>query len=92
MKKLAIRMILSLAALGLALSVSGCTKGCQQQVSHMKSSLIGLDRTITLYAVDGSIIKSWEGRFQVETGGSSARFIHEGKTVHISGTFIIEEK
>ncbi|MDX1763483.1 MAG: hypothetical protein R3231_04115 [bacterium] len=92
MKKISLPMILSGVVLGMLLAASGCTKGCQQQVSHVKSNLIGLNRTITLYAVDGSVIKSWEGRFQVETGGSSARFIHEGKAVYISGTFVIEER
>lgn len=92
MRKRTVVMVFILAALGMALTASGCTKGCQQKVSHVKSSLIGLDRTITLYAYDGSIIKSWDGRFQVETGGSSARFIYEGRAVYISGTFVIEEK
>lgn len=92
MKKHTKKLLMLFAVLCIGLSSSGCTKGCQQQVSHVKSSLIGLNRTITLYADNGTVIRTWEGRFQVETSGSSARFLHDGKTIYISGTFVIEEK
>jgi hypothetical protein len=67
-------------------------EGCQQTRSHMTSSVIGLDRVVTLYANDGSVIKQYKGRFQVEVVGSTARFIADGRAVTISGTFLIEEK
>ncbi len=92
MKRYGTRLVFALGLLAAVLLAGGCSKGCQQRVSHLKSNLIGLDRTITLYAHDGSVIRVWEGRFQVEATGGSARFIHEGKAVYISGTFIIEEK
>jgi hypothetical protein len=65
---------------------------CQHSISHVKSAVIGLNRTVTLYANDGSVIKTWNGRFQVECNGSTAKFIDEGKAITISGTFLIEEK
>ncbi|MBD3242990.1 MAG: hypothetical protein GF331_20525 [Chitinivibrionales bacterium] len=78
----------------LALTCAALFTGCadlQQAGSHFKSSMIGLDRTITLYASDGSVIKQWSGRFKVEAAGASARFIHKGKAVYVAGTFVIEE-
>jgi hypothetical protein len=67
-------------------------EGCQQSRSHMASSAYGLDRKITLYNDQGTAIKVWEGRTQVERDGASARFLIDGKAVIISGTFTIEEK
>lgn len=63
----------------------------QQRISHVESSTIGLDRTITLYSNDGKPIKSWNGRVQVELEGGAARFIVGRKTIIISGTYVIEE-
>ena len=78
--------------LGVLLLASGCTERQRQDLSHWKSDLIGLKRTITLYANNGKPIKSWTGRYKVELIGSAARFIHEGEAVIISGTYIIEEQ
>jgi hypothetical protein len=75
----------------LLLSLSGCTERQRQDWSHWKSDLVGLKRTVTLYADNGTPIKSWKGRFKVDVGGGTARFLHEGRAVIISGTFIIEE-
>ncbi len=92
MKYYGYRLGLASGLLAAVLLAGGCTKGCQQRVSHLKSNLVGLDRTITLYAYDGSVIRVWDGRFQVEAAGGSARFIHKGKAIYIAGTFVIEEK
>lgn len=74
------------------LSISGC-EGCRQLGSHLKSATIGINREITLYSCDGKIIQKWEtDRVNVEVQGSSARFIHNGKVITISGTFTIIEK
>lgn len=54
--------------------------------------MFGLNRVITLYGPDGALIKSWEGKFQVEQNGSTARFIYNNKTIIINGTYLIEEK
>jgi len=68
------------------------TPGCQNTISHMKSSVVGLNREITLYNASGNIIKQWTTDAKVEDAGGSCRFIFNGKVVTISGTFIIEEK
>lgn len=74
-------------------TLTGC-EGCQQTAKKWESYTAGLDRVIILYANDGSVIKRWEGeKYNVQYGeGGSARFIHQGKVVRISGTYIIEEK
>lgn len=76
----------------LLVSVAGCTQKQKQEWSHWKSDIIGLDRTVTLYATDGKKIREWKGRFKVENNGSTARFIADGKAVIISGTYVVEEK
>ncbi len=73
------------------LFLSGCTERQRQDWSHWKSDLVGLKRTVTLYADNGTPIKSWNGRFKVDAGGGTARFLHDGRAIIISGTFIIEE-
>lgn len=71
----------------------GCgSQSFQQSVKHFQSSVGGLNRTITLYSENGAILKSWQGRYQVETTGSFARFIDNGKTITISGTIVVEEQ
>jgi len=87
-----LRLIL-LTAAAACLLVVGCTERQRQDISHFKSDLIGLKRTVTLYSADGKPIKEWKGRFKVEVSGGAARFLDDnGKAVIISGTFVIEEK
>ena len=84
-------LYIAIAAAVLSLAISGCGDWAQT-VSHTRSSLFGLDRTITLYANDGSAIRSWETKTQVEDQGGSFRFLADGKAITIAGTVIIEEK
>lgn len=69
---------------------TGCA-GCQQDWSHMKSELVGLNRVIILYANDGTVIKKWHTRSQVQDQGGSFRFLVDGKAIQIAGTITIEE-
>ncbi len=69
----------------------GCTERQQQDYSHWKADLVGLKRKITLYTATGQPIKTWEGRYKVEITNGAARFIHDGKTIIISGTYLVEE-
>ncbi len=71
---------------------AGCTEKQRQDISHWKSDLIGLKRKITLYSDSGKPIKTWEGRYKVEVSGCTARFLDDGRTIIISGTFLIEEQ
>jgi hypothetical protein len=68
--------------------------GCQDfkhAGKSLKTSTIGASRTVTLYNHSGQPIKVWKGRMKVSAMGATARFIAEGKVVHISGTFIVQE-
>jgi len=76
----------------ISLFILGCTAQQQQEFSHWKSDVIGLDRKITLYSATGEPIKTWEGRYKIETEGGIVRFIHKGKAVMINGTYTVEEK
>lgn len=70
---------------------SGCEK-VQKEIKHQKSDIIGLKRIVVLYANNGSVIKTWNGRFKVEMNGSVASFINgDGHEIKVSGTYIIEE-
>jgi hypothetical protein len=86
-----VRLFMMLLTAVLCLASAGCTERQRQDISHFKSDLIGLNRTITLYSADGKPIKEWKGRFKVEVQGGTARFLHDGKAVIISGTYVIEE-
>ena len=83
--------ILAISALVFGMTLGGC-KMIGQKAKSFKTSTIGAHRIVTLYAVDGTPIKSWEGRYQLKVEGGAARFIHEGKVITISGTWLAEEE
>jgi starvation-inducible outer membrane lipoprotein len=68
----------------LLLLLSAC-QTCQRQIKYASW------RKITLYSADGKIIKEWNTQGQVETSGSIAAWLQDGKDIKISGTFVIEE-
>ena len=85
------KKIIILLTLALVISfTTGCGK-IANNWSHTKSRWVGLRRQITLYAYDGTKIKTWEARSQIELDNASARFLCKGKAVNINGTYIIEE-
>lgn len=84
-------MRFKLLSLMVFLLLTGCTSKQQHEYSHWKSDLIGLNRQITLFSTSGRPIKTWQGRYKVEVDNGVARFIHDGKAIIISGTFLIEE-
>ncbi|MBI5248585.1 MAG: hypothetical protein HY912_03750 [Desulfomonile tiedjei] len=86
------RLFLTVLILAMTSLIASCTESQRQGYSHWKSDLIGLKRTITLYSADGKAIKTWSGRYKVEVENGTARFMHDGKAIYISGTFIIEEE
>ncbi len=72
------------------LPLAGCN-GCYNKWKHLQSDVIGIDRTITLYNANGEPIKSWKTSSKIEDQGGTIYFLVDGKTVTISGTFIVEE-
>lgn len=89
--KTAIRFFLVVACIIVVVMLIARTPGCQQVCSHLKAELVGLDRTVTLYANDGSIIRTWRLCGQVEDRGGSFRFLYKGNAIQVSGTVLIEE-
>ena len=62
-------------------------------VNDVKSSTGLLNRTITLYANDGHVIKLWNTTNLIEYNGPVAAFVDkQGTNVRVSGTFIVESK
>ncbi|MEF3168752.1 MAG: DUF5052 family protein [Deltaproteobacteria bacterium] len=64
------RLIIS-AVLGLAIAfgIPACTEKQRKEIKHIKSDIIGLKRKITLYDMNGRVIREWEGRFKIEIQG-----------------------
>jgi hypothetical protein len=85
-------LFLLLAVLLLTVCLVACTEKQQKDIKHLKSDLIGLKRTVTLYDCNGEILKVWEGRFKIEVQGAYLSFIDErGKDIKVSGTVVVEE-
>ena len=75
-----------------ALSAAGCQK-MTKAGKHWNSSWEGLDRTITLYAEDGSILGRWHTKTYCETDPPVVAFIDSaGKEVKLMGTVVVQER
>lgn len=72
------RKIAVLLAVAAMLTLSGCN-GLQNDVKHMTSVWVGLERTITTYRPDGTK-ESVSTKSQIEYNGGMVVFIVDGKT------------
>lgn len=71
--------------------ISGCA-GCRNDWKHFQSNIVGLNRKITVYRLDGTELRSWKVQSKVEDSGGTCYFLtDDGKAVTVSGNFIIEE-
>lgn len=76
----------------LVISLTGC-QDIRQEWSHTKSSFVGLNRCVTLYGMDGKILRQWSITGNLEDKGGTVRFLSsEGKAICLSGIFVVEEK
>ncbi len=97
MKKLKIYLYIFLffavSVLGLYLYhyVIGFTPARQNEIKHVKSSIVGLKRVVEQYDCNGNIINRYEGRYKIEIDGSFVSFTHKGKNIKLSGTIQIRE-
>ena len=88
--KATVRVIALLAIV--VLSATGCQRMTKAN-KHWTSGWEGLDRTITLYAEDGSILGRWHAKTYCETDPPVVAFIDSaGKEVKIMGTVIVQER
>jgi hypothetical protein len=75
-----------------AVALAGCGR-IDTTVNNFKSYTGQLERKVTLYAVDGTVLRTWVTDNQIEYAGPAAAFIaKDGTNVRISGTFVIEGK
>ena len=88
-RKLAILLVLIICAM----SLIGC-ESWRRGIKSAKSDLGGgLDRTVTVYSYDGTVIKSWSGKFDVSESTNEVFFDDEnGKRVIIHGGIVINEE
>lgn len=90
MKK--VKWLVVMMAMGSVLMFANGCAGCNNDLKHIKSQWVGLNRHITLFNNNGGIIREWDTRAKVEDNGGTCYFIVDGKAVTIAGTFLIEEK
>jgi hypothetical protein len=93
MKAIAGLILGAIVIIGIIIVPFMLTESGRNELSHMKSDLIGLNRSVTLYAMDGTVITNYSGRFKVEHTNGSYRFLNEdNKAITLSGTVLIEEQ
>ena len=75
----------------LVFSLCGC-QAVKNVSRHIISSTSGINRQITLYSVDGHIIRGWHTTSMIEDEGSVVCFFDDdGNAIQISGTIIVEQ-
>jgi uncharacterized lipoprotein YehR (DUF1307 family) len=91
MKKIA--LILGLLVV---VSLTGCTESTKRSIKDTQSEWTGgLNRQVTVYANDGTVIKTYEGKLDIEDteAGNKIKFDLNGKRVILyNATVIVEEK
>lgn len=77
----------------MAVLLTGC-KSWQRAVKDWESSIAGLNRTVTVYDNNGDIIKTYQGKIDVETNeyGNKVKFEVNGKRVIIYNAIVIVEE
>lgn len=73
------------------------TEGGKRTIKDTQSNISGgIERVITVYDIDGEIIKRYEGRFDVEYNSERIKFDDEEGKRHViyytTGTVTIDEK
>lgn len=88
-KKLFLIVTIALIVLGL----TACTQQQKRAVKDVQSNLMGLERKIEVYSYDGKLIKTYEGKMDIEANENKVKFDLDGKR-HIiyNAVVIVEEK
>jgi hypothetical protein len=95
LKQKAIGIVVAiLAVIILIFWVYSDTQFGQRKLSHLKSNVIGLNRSITIYSYDGKAIKTYQTRSQIERPGDGTQsfFKENGKRVDTLGGIVIAEE
>jgi protein involved in sex pheromone biosynthesis len=89
------RKLIGLAAVAVVLVLSGCTESFQREMKTVVSEYTGgLERTAKVYAGNGELIASYEGKFDVQSSeyGNKVLFDIDGKRVIIYNAVVIVEE
>lgn len=87
------KIIATLLCAGIALMVSGCTSEFDREMKSISSNWNGgLDRTVTVYDMQGEPIKEYTGKIDVEANEGKVLFDLDGKrTIIYNATVIVQE-
>lgn len=92
------KLITGLLILGIVALFTGCEES-ESYKRHQKTIESeyngGLNRIVTVYANDGKVIKTYEGKFDIEDteAGNKVLFDSDGKRVILyNATVVVEEK
>lgn len=87
------KIILTLLCAGIALAAAGCTSEFDREMKSISSNWNGgLDRTVTVYDMQGEPIKEYTGKIDVEANEGKVLFDLEGKrTIIYNATVIVQE-
>ena len=85
--------ILAMFAVIATLGLSGCSS-CSRAVKSASSDISGgINRTVTLYDNTGKEIRSWHGKFDIESNDQEIFFDDaQGKRVIIQGGIVVSEE
>ena len=71
------------------------TQSGQRSIKTLQSNVSGIERTVTVYDINGNVIKEYTGKFDVEYDESRILFDDEDGKRHViyytTGTVIIDE-
>lgn len=73
------------------LMLDGCAS-CENMGQQFRSATVGIKRKVTLYSANGTIIKEWTMKGEIEDSGSMIYFVDDfGHPVLAQGTLVAEE-
>lgn len=89
--------------IGLAISIGsgywlyGTESGKRAQKDWISETAGGIQRTVTVYDIDGEIIQTYEGKFDIETNEQNYILFEDEKgerhtIYYTTGTIIVDEK
>lgn len=88
-----VAFILAVVGIIATLGLSGCSS-CSRMTKSVSSDFSGgIERTVTLYDNAGNKLKSWHGKFDIESNDQEVFFDDaQGKRVIIQGGIVVSEE
>ena len=72
--------------------LGGCASCSRAEKTFQSDMGGGLERTVTLYSLDGKVIGAWEGRIDLADTEDEVWFDLDGKRVNINGGIVVVEE